>query len=455
MGERGDQPGVQPQHRVQPRIGLRQPLDAPQRGQRVAAGQPVGGLGRPGRRVRRAPMAPGPSASSQRAGSGPAPGSASRAARSRPRARSMSPRDGGEVGAQRAGGHHGVRCRARVGGGRGGVGAALGVVELVAVPVDGGERGVGPGRGGGAVPAARLGERQRVAGGVCRRAAGRPRRAPARRHGRGSPAAATSRSPSTAIAAAPSSCSAATSSRPCSNSAAPWWNSVSARSASPSRPGSVPRSSVVDCSRALSEVAAARGRAAARAKPRRRRCRPSPTAGEPRLGAGARRRAPAAPTPPTPRAGVVARLLGGGDHGLGRRRRRASARSQWSATSARGAVRAPGGERVRHRLAPEPLAGEPVGRARVQLGLEAGVLEPQPGPQQLREQAVVAEPRAVAVERDDRTRRCARAARARARRRRPPVSASASPPQTRPAMLVRSSSSRVAGVWPASTSPVR
>ena len=67
----------------------------------------------------------------------------------------------------------------------------------------------------------------------------------------------------------------------------------------------------------------------------------------------------------------------------------------------RGRAHAAGGERVRQRLAPEPGAGEPLRRARVELRLEAGALEPQARAQQLGEQPVVAEPRAVTVERDE------------------------------------------------------
>ncbi len=65
-----------------------------------------------------------------------------------------------------------------------------------------------------------------------------------------------------------------------------------------------------------------------------------------------------------------------------------------------GRAHAAGGERVGQRLAAESGADEPLGGARVELRLEAGALEPQPRPQQLREQPVVAEPGAVAVERD-------------------------------------------------------
>ena len=161
VGERGDQPCVQPQHRVQPGVGLRQPFDAAQRRERVAAGEPVGGfVDRPCRSARGPRRGPECVEPAGREGTGPGQcvaGGAQQAAGLLDVAA-----HGGEVGAQGARGHHRAGVARGVGGGRRGVGAALGVVELVAVPVDGGERRVGPRRRRGAVPAARLGERQRA-----------------------------------------------------------------------------------------------------------------------------------------------------------------------------------------------------------------------------------------------------------------------------------------------------
>ena len=67
----------------------------------------------------------------------------------------------------------------------------------------------------------------------------------------------------------------------------------------------------------------------------------------------------------------------------------------------RGRAGAVGRQRVRHGLAAEPRVGQPARGARVQLGLEPRALQPQPGAQQLGEQAVVAEPGALTVERHD------------------------------------------------------
>ena len=70
--------------------------------------------------------------------------------------------------------------------------------------------------------------------------------------------------------------------------------------------------------------------------------------------------------------------------------------SQCSASSSgRGARR----QRVRDRLAAEPGAGQPLRRAGVQLGLQARALEPQARAQQLAEQAVIAVPGALTIER--------------------------------------------------------
>jgi hypothetical protein len=61
-------------------------------------------------------------------------------------------------------------------------------------------------------------------------------------------------------------------------------------------------------------------------------------------------------------------------------------------------LRVAGRQGVGDGLAAVTRAGQPLGRARVKLGLEARALEPQARPQQLGEQAVVAEPGALAVE---------------------------------------------------------
>ena len=66
-----------------------------------------------------------------------------------------------------------------------------------------------------------------------------------------------------------------------------------------------------------------------------------------------------------------------------------------------GPARGPRRDRVRHRLAPAAVRGEPACGTRVQLRLDPGVLQPQARAQELREQAVVAEPALVAVERGD------------------------------------------------------
>ena len=219
---------------------------------------------------------------------------------------------------------------------------------------------------------------------------------------------------STAIAAAPSSCSAAASRSPCSNSATPWCNSTSARSASPVAAGA---RVVLQRARQLARA----GDVAAGAR-RQQGSEPAGVAvvagdpGEPRLRAR----------------GVAERQVG---RGRGHREPRVGAprsaaaitaagappsscsSSQWSATSAAAEPGRSVASACGMASRPSPASASHARGARVQLGLEPRALQPQPGAQQLGEQAVVAEPGALTVERHDEQCRCARAARAGARRR--------------------------------------
>ena len=229
------------------------------------------------------------------------------------------------------------------------------------------------------------------------------------------PSRSASRSLSTAIAAAPSSCSAATSRRPCANSAAPWWKSVSARSASPSRPGPAVEQQRRRLLPREREVAARRARAAARAS---RPASPSSS-----LTAASRASAPGRVAEREPRRrcrhrepGVVGALgdrgdrIGGDDVeqqlepvvGDQRRGGAHAARRRARAASPRGRARRRRATRRRARAAPAR------GRGARAAGARAAALRTARG-----SGTTCGDGRAGRG-----TRRCARAARARARRRR-------------------------------------